>query len=175
MKRIIVASQNPVKIDAVLNGFTRSFPHEVFKIEGISVQSGVSHQPMSDQATLKGAFTRASNAREAVSEGSYWVGIEGGIDYLDGEMIAFAWVVVLHGKIQGFARTAAFKLPRKVQLLIESGLELGDADDLIFGKINSKQKSGAVGLLTGDVITRTTYYEHAVILALVPLINPDLY
>lgn len=175
MQRIVVGSKNPVKLDAVLNGFKRAFPGEAFNIEGISVNSGVSHQPMSDKMTLQGACTRAVNAREKVPDSSYWVGIEGGIDTLDGEMIAFAWVVVSDGEKQASARTAAFKLPPKVQLLIEAGLELGDADDQVFGKINSKQKTGAVGILTHDIITRTTYYEHAVILALIPLINADLY
>ena len=175
MKRIVVASHNPVKIDAVLNGFTRAFPQEEFDIEGINVQSGVAHQPMSDKATLEGAYTRARNARESKPEGSFWVGVEGGCDYLDEEMIAFAWVVVLTDLRQGSARTAEFRLPRKVQLLVESGLELGDADDLVFGKTNSKQGSGAVGLLTGDVVTRTSLYEQAVVLALIPFKNPNLY
>jgi non-canonical (house-cleaning) NTP pyrophosphatase len=34
---------------------------------------------------------------------------------------------------------------------------------------------GAVGILTGDVLTRTTYYEPAIILALIPFKNPELY
>jgi non-canonical (house-cleaning) NTP pyrophosphatase len=59
--------------------------------------------------------------------------------------------------------------------LIEEGIELGEADDIVFGMTNSKQESGAVGLLSGDVITRTTYYEHAVVLALLPFKNQDLY
>jgi inosine/xanthosine triphosphatase len=175
MKRIIVASTNPVKLEAVLNGFKRAFPDEEFNIQGISVNSGVSHQPTSDEMTLQGACTRALNAKEKVPDGSYWVGIEGGCDYLNGDMFAFAWIMVLTHHTQGRARTAFFRLPRAIQMLIESGMELGDADDQVFGKINSKQKSGAVGILTRDVITRTTYYEHAVVLALIPLINPDLY
>jgi non-canonical (house-cleaning) NTP pyrophosphatase len=54
-------------------------------------------------------------------------------------------------------------------------MELGDADDLVFGRQNSKQKSGAVGLLTHNRVTRRTLYEQAVVLALIPFINPDLY
>jgi len=45
----------------------------------------------------------------------------------------------------------------------------------VFGKENSKQTYGAVGLLTGDVIDRTRFYEDAVVLALIPFRNPDLY
>ncbi|HQA29691.1 MAG TPA: inosine/xanthosine triphosphatase, partial [Brevefilum fermentans] len=91
------------------------------------------------------------------------------------EMISFAWVVVLSGERVGSSRTAHFKLPAEVKNLVEAGMELGDADDVVFGIENSKQKSGAVGLLTGDVVTRKTLYEQAVILALIPFKQPELY
>lgn len=175
MKKIVVASLNPVKAEAVLNGFQRSFPEETFTVESVSVPSGVSVQPMSDEVARKGARIRAENVRKARPEAAFWVGVEGGCDYLEGEMVAFAWVQVLADGRYGSARTAVFRLPREVQALVESGLELGDADDRVFGKENSKQKSGAVGLLTGDIVTRTTLYEQAVILALVSFKNPTLY
>lgn len=175
MKKIVVASQNPVKAEAVLSGFSRLFQEERFKIETVPVDSGVEDQPLTDQATRQGALNRAQKAKQNVPAGDYWVGVEGGCDYLDGEMIAFAWVVVLtEGQISS-ARTAHFQLPGEVKRLVESGLELGYADDRVFGKENSKQKSGAVGLLTGDVVTRKTFYEQAVILALIPFKNPKLY
>ena len=175
MKTIVVASQNPVKAEAVLSGFERMLPGEGFTLEMIEVDSGVEDQPLSDQAARRGAQNRAQKARLAAPEGDYWAGIEGGCDTLDGEMIAFAWVVVLSNEGLGSARTAHFKLPHQVKALVESGMELGDADDRVFGRENSKQKTGAVGLLTGDVITRKTLYEQAVILALIPFKHPDLY
>lgn len=175
MKKIVVASLNPVKAEAVLNGFQRLFPEERFQIEAISVQSGVSDQPMSDHAAREGALNRAQNAREAVPSGAYWVGVEGGCDYLEGELVAFAWIVVQADEMQGRARTAIFRLPTDVQALVETGMELGDADDRVFGKKNSKQNSGAVGLLTQDVETRKSLYEQAVVLALIPFKNPTLY
>ncbi len=175
MKKIIVASLNPVKVEAVLNGFQRMFPEEEFTIRAVSVSSGVSDQPMTGEATRRGAQKRAQNARLADPEGDFWVGVEGGCDYLDGEMVAFAWIVILSKVTRGSAQTALFRLPGEVQELVESGLELGDADDRIFGRENSKQKSGAVGILTGDVVTRRTLYEQAIILALIPFKNPQLY
>lgn len=175
MKKIVVASQNPVKKEAVINGFHRIFPGEAFKVECVSVSSGVSDQPMTDQATRMGAINRASQSRQARPEADFWVGVEGGCDRMDDQMVAFAWVVVCSHRRQGCARTALFQLPPAVQSLIESGMELGDADDQVFGRQNSKQKSGAVGLLTGDVVTRTSLYEQAVILALIPFRNPGLY
>jgi len=175
LKFIILASQNPVKADAVRRGFQRVHANEEFNIQSIQVQSGVSDQPMSDQATLDGAITRAKHARMANPEANFWIGIEGGCDYLDREMVAFAWVVILDEARQGSARTALFRLPQEIKALVEGGMELGDADDLVFSRRNSKQKSGAVGILTRNVVTRTTLYEQAVVLALIPFINPELY
>lgn len=175
MKKIVVASTNPVKAEAVERGFGRLFPEEEFTIEMVSVPSGVSDQPMTDQDAKQGAETRAENARQMAPEGEYWVGLEGGCDTIEGEMVSFAWIVVLGDGRSGMARTALFYLPGEVQTLVESGMELGDADDRVFGRENSKQESGAVGLLTGNVVTRTSLYEQAVILALIPFKNPALY
>jgi non-canonical (house-cleaning) NTP pyrophosphatase len=84
-------------------------------------------------------------------------------------------VVISDGKLTGESRTTTFRLPPGVTRLIDSGFELGDANDHIFREHNSKQKSGAVGLLTGDRIDRTQLYMQAVQLALIPFINPELY
>ncbi len=170
-KKIIVASKNPVKIEASLNAFKEVFPSEKFNVEGASVPSGVSDQPMSDRKTYKGALNRAQNGKKKFPKGKFWVGIEGGIEKRGDKMITFAWVVVLSEGIIGKGRSTSFFLPKKVTKLIEEGKELGEANDIVFGKSNSKQKNGAIGLLTGNVITRTTLYEPAIIAALIPFKN----
>jgi inosine/xanthosine triphosphatase len=175
MIHIVLASQNPVKVRAVLYGFTRMFSGSSFEIETVSVPSGVSDQPLSDAETLQGALNRAGNARIHNPHADYWVGIEGGIEDLNGELAGFAWVAVFSAKRLGKGRTAAFMIPRQVAELIRQGLELGEADDHIFKRSNSKQDNGAVGILTGDVIDRCALYEQAVILALIPFINPNYY
>lgn len=175
MMKIIIASLNPIKINAVSHGFAQLFPDESWEINQVNVDSGVADQPLSDQDTKYGAVNRAENARQIMPNGDYWVGLESGCDYLDGEMVTFAWVVVLSRDNMGSARTAQFRLPKEVQRLVETGIELGDANDIIFGEHNSKQKSGAVGLLTNNVIIRKDLYEQAVILALIPFLKPSLY
>ncbi len=148
----------------------------ILVLKGVSVPSNVSDQPMSSEETLTGAENRAKNAKTEAPESDYWVGIEGGIEKIDGFLRAFAWVVVIDKKdYVSRSRTAEFTLPKKVADLIEEGYELGDADDIVFKRSNSKQEIGSVGILTHDVLTRTSFYEPAVILALIPFVNPDLY
>ena len=175
MKTIVVASKNPVKINATKRGFEKIFPKETFEIRGISVPSGVPDQPMTDQETLEGAINRTHNAQAKMPHADFWVGLEGGVQPVEDSLMAFAWVAVLgKGKI-GKARSAAFFLPPKVVRLIHEGKELGEADDIVFGHRNSKQQGGAIGLLTNQVSNRTEVYAETVMLALVPFINPTLY
>jgi inosine/xanthosine triphosphatase len=179
MKRLVLASTNPVKAQAALTGFLRMFPEETFELVSIKRTSGVSEQPLSSDETLRGALNRAQAARQAVQDGDYWIGIEGGVEDGHGEeakeMYAFAWVVIVTRDLTGKGRTGTFILPEAVASLVRQGKELGEADDIVFGQTNSKRKNGAIGLLTGDVIDRARLYEQAVILALVPFKNRDLY
>jgi inosine/xanthosine triphosphatase len=175
MKNITLASKNPVKIQATLDGFQRMFPSESYQVETVLVPSGVGEQPVSNQETLQGALNRANGAARLAPEADYWVGIEGGIEDYGTEMAAFAWIVVQSRDLCGKGRTGSFFLPGEVAELVRAGKELGEADDIVFQKSNSKQKDGAIGILTGNVVDRTSLYEQAVILALVPFNNPGLY
>jgi len=176
MKKVIVASTNPVKIKTTEIGFAKMFTDETFAVKGVPAKSEVSDQPMSDEETFLGATNRANNVSSIVSDADYWVGIEGGLKEINGEMEAFAWVVIKSksGTV-GKGKTGSFYLPKKMVELVKTGKELGEADDIVFGKVNSKQANGTVGNLTNDVLTRITYYEPAVILALIPFKNPELY
>jgi len=174
MKTVIVASHNPVKIQATANGF-RAMLGEDFRVNPVPVSSGVSSQPLSDEETLRGALNRTERAAAIAPDADYWVGIEGGLEARADELAAFAWVVVRSRVTTGKGRTASFFLPDQVTALVREGKELGEADDIVFGRENSKQENGAVGILTADVIDRVKLYEQAVILALIPFKNPQLY
>jgi inosine/xanthosine triphosphatase len=175
MPHIVLASKNPVKAQATENGFKKMFPEQDFQIMLTSVPSGVSDQPMSNEETYQGALNRVDNARIAFPESDFWIGIEGGVEPSEHGWEAFAWIVVKSKEMNGKGRTGSFFLPPKIVQLMEEGLELGDADDIVFGQHNSKQENGAVGLLTGNIIDRAKLYEHAVVLALIPFKNNGLY
>lgn len=174
--QIVISSTNPVKRNAALNGFKNMFPDTEWHIQEVSVPSGVSDQPMSDAETLTGARQRVENAMKSVPHADYWVGIEGGVHETAGGMEAYAWVYIYGpaGKT-GKARSGTFFLPPRIVELIHQRKELGEADDIVFNQVNSKQKGGTVGTLTHGVIDRTAYYTHAVILALIPFVHSQLY
>ena len=173
MKKIIVASQNPVKTEAVFEAFSKGFPDEEFVVQGAKISSGVSEQPMSNAETLQGALTRMSRAKEKYPKADFWVGIEGGVQEEFGAMTSFAWVTIQNNHAIGKARSGTFFLPEAIARLIRQGIELGKADDLVFKRSNSKQSNGAIGLLTQNRMNRTELYSHAIILALIPFLQPD--
>ena len=172
--KVLVGSKNPTKINATKGAFKKVFSDSVIDVCGISVASGVSDQPMSCNETKLGAKNRLKNLKPSVAD--FYIGIEGGCEYINKELFAFAWVVVedSFGK-QGKGKTSMFQIPQKIQKLIESGVELGEADDVVFERKNSKKKNGAIGILTNNIIDRTKYYEEAVVLSLIPFLNKSLF
>jgi len=174
MIKIVVASKNPVNLDAVEEGLS-VFLNESVDVLGVSVESEVSDQPMSNAETLLGAENRVKNAQVQFPEYDFYVGIEGGVEETVSGLMAFAWVVISKDGKTGQARTASFFLPPEVARLVHQGMELGVADDRVFAKSNSKQQNGAIGLLTNDAITRKSLYIPAVQMAFIPFLNPELY
>ncbi|MCT6699248.1 inosine/xanthosine triphosphatase [Rheinheimera sp. 4Y26] len=167
---IAVASANPAKIKAVKQCFTEVFPDKTLEVQGFAVPSGVAAQPMSSEETLLGAQNRISALKQQV-QADFYVSIEAG---LDGEF-TFAWMLIEHQGILGKARSASLMLPRSALQMLHQGQELGDVMDQLFGTDNIKQAGGAIALLTGHRLSRSSVYQQALILALIPFLQPELY
>ena len=189
--RVVVGSRNPVKVEAARLGVQRAFPGAEMEMLAVAVPSGVPDQPMDDGETRRGARGRADAAVRAVPEADLWVGMEGGLDQLRtvtyhdpdrDRLFAYAWVAIRrrgpdgHDALRlGESRTANFELPPRIVELVRGGMELGEADDQVFGRSDSKSEEGAVGLLTRGLVTRAELYAPAVLLALVPFLRRDLF
>ncbi len=169
---IVVASHNPVKLEAARQAFSSRFPSANLELIPIDVESGVSEQPDGDEETRRGARNRVEEASRAYPDAEFWVGLEGGIATVDDQLMAFAWIAVRgrNGKIVD-VKSVTLPLPPAVRELVASGLELGEANDQVFSTVNSKQRSGAYGLLTDGLYTRETIYSQTLIFALIPFVN----
>ena len=170
---VLIGSKNPTKINAVENALKRVFYDRAISVLGHNVESGVPDQPIGYEETKSGAENRIKNLKHRGAD--FYIGIEGGCVYVEKKLFAFAWVLTedRFGYV-GSGKTSMFQLPKKIQKLIDEGFELGEADDLVFKRSESKKKNGAVGILTNNLIDRTKYYEEAVILSLIPFINKKL-
>lgn len=171
--KIAVASGNPVKVSAARLAFERVFPDRCIVVASADVKSGVGDQPMSDEETRAGARNRAVGALASDCDADFGVGMEGGIERMDGDYLAFAWMAIA-GRVGGLgeARSVTLPLPPAVGELIDAGLELGEANDRVFDTHNSKQAGGAYGLLTRGLLTRESVYAETLIAALTPYASP---
>ncbi|TSC67992.1 MAG: hypothetical protein G01um101466_576 [Parcubacteria group bacterium Gr01-1014_66] len=173
--KVAVGSLNPVKIDAVTQAFFALFPHEIWEVEGVAVSSGVRSQPMSDMESIEGARNRACAAQRAF-DAEYGVGLEGGLHQIGEHFFDAGWIVVRNRQgEEGIGSTAKIMTPPKIMKLVKQGMELGNANDFLFGATNSKQAEGHFGLMTKNTITRTQAYRDAVIVALSRFLHPHLF
>ena len=91
---VAVGSLNPVKIEAVKLAFEAVWPEKVFAVEGTSVESGVSSQPLSDAESIKGARARAKKSLKKLGA-DFGVGLEGGLHKTGNTWFDCGWVVVV--------------------------------------------------------------------------------
>jgi inosine/xanthosine triphosphatase len=180
--KIIVASTNPVKIASTKQALETLFPDQSFTVQGENPGVDLPAQPLSDGETKRCAIARVIAIHTKVPDADMWVAIEGGVDSTNDEitgatqMDSSAWIVIQDKQGRwGEARTASCPIPQAVADLILSGVELGHANDQIFGMTNSKHDQGMTGIATHGLIDRTAFYVHGLIFALVPFKNPDIY
>ncbi|EGQ8069185.1 non-canonical purine NTP phosphatase [Vibrio parahaemolyticus] len=168
-QKVVIASLNPAKINAVKSAFQSAFPQQAFEFVGISVPSEVADQPMTNEETHHGAVNRVKNAKVEMPTADFYVGLEAGIE----GNVTFAWMVIESDTHRGESRSASLMLPPEVLAQLADANELGDVMDKVFGTENIKQKGGAISLLTQNQLTRSSVYHQALILALIPFTNPD--
>lgn len=175
--KVLVASQNPVKINATKKSFSKFFPD--VEVIPMDIGSGVSHQPINEE-TFQGARNRAVKLKELNDQkglgADFFVGQDGGAIKIFNKWFAAGAMCIIdkHGR-EGHGSTGYFELPEFVSEELLNGTELGDVMDKLTGGHNTKQKGGAISALTGGVLNRTDYYTHGLIVALVPFLNKGMY
>lgn len=170
---VSVGSLNPVKINAVRDAFTRSWPEA--EITGADVDTGVSAMPMSDEECLAGARNRAKLARE-LNDSDFGVGLEGGVNQEAAGLMLLGWVAIVHrdGR-QSVSCTTKIPLPKMLSDRILAGEELGPVMDDVLNETGTAKKGGASGALTAGLVMRKEKFEMAVAYALSPFVAPQFY
>lgn len=153
LKRILVGSTNPAKVDAVKAVFLHA--------DGIKVDSGVSEQPRTDEETKEGALIRARNC---LDQGAFiGIGLEGGVMQSSVGLLSVNWgsLVDQNGN-EVFASGARYPLPSEIASQIMSGRELGEVIDSVTGRTDVRKREGAVGIFSNGEMTRRQLYVHIV-------------
>ena len=170
---IVVGSINPAKLNPAREVFGRVAPG--VEVVGLGVPSGVPGQPIGFRETLLGAQNRALGA--LASEGAIWgAGLEGGVEFdSEGRGWLFGVVAVAHGSRVTSSRSASLQLPPEVTRRVLAGEELGPVMDGLSGVRDNKRQGGAYGYLSGGLLERADVWRQALVLALTPQLNAELY
>ncbi|UCC19350.1 MAG: inosine/xanthosine triphosphatase [Promethearchaeota archaeon] len=182
---VCVGSLNPTKVNAVNQAFRSYF--ENFKVYSIKAESEVSKQPIGLRNIIDGAINRAKYSLNFLVKAKkikcniYGVGIEAGLaevpktrtGYMD---FQFCAIIDENDQIS-LGSGITFEYPKFVinQVLYDKNTEIGDIIGNLAQNENLKNELGAISFLSKNVITRTEILTQAVICALLPFINKEVY
>lgn len=172
--KILVGSQNPIKINAAKSVFKSYFPDLDIVCEGLHAPSLVPEQPLGEQQTQLGAQNRVDYLKQH-HHADYYCAMEGGAHQFSYGPATFAYVVISNAQHTSINRSSNLPLPQAIFDALVAGEELGPVMDKTFNTHNIKQKGGAIGLLTNNLATRESTYTHALTLAMAPFIHPHLF
>jgi inosine/xanthosine triphosphatase len=186
---VAIGTKNPAKIQAVIDAFQYSYSDSKVDLEfkPIQVDSGVGNQPIGLDMIINGAISRAkSSFNQFFYDTSlnhsvcFGVGIESGlveISQSESGYMDFQFVAIYHNEKITLGSGSAFEYPKMIisNLLSRKSREIGEIFEKLSGVHDIKQKEGAIGYLSKGKIKRTDILKQGVIMALLPIINKNLY
>ena len=175
--KVVVGSQNPVKLASAERAFQKYFPNDSVEVRGTKTDSGVSDQPMTITETMQGAINRAKSASN--SDADFSVGIEGGLSFhvAEGEEIGFemSFVCVYDCKTGEYEISSShgYRIYPHVLEQIKEGKNLSDAMHAEYGIAEIGKNNGVIGWLTNNEITRESSAHDGILLALSALLKEE--
>ena len=174
MKRIVVGSENPVKVKAVLESL-QEYGLENFELTEVSVDSGVNDQPQSLEETYNGSRNRAI---EAYQKGAFFsIGLEDGIYLVPGTEWTYMNICVctlFDGEKFHYGTSSSFEYPQEITDLVRGrALDVSEALGAAgyTGNAEIGSAEGAIGILSKGRMIRKDYARQAVFSALIHLDN----
>jgi len=177
--RIAIGSTREPKLAGVRSALERlaavPWPGGPVELVPVDVASGQADTPLSAEATLAGARTRARAALGAVAGAELALGLEGGVEVLSRaplEAVLRNWAVAWDGVREGVGSSAGIMLPEPVAADVLAGLDLASVIDRWAAEHDVRSRQGAFGVLTAGLVNRADAYAQAVLTALAPYYAP---
>lgn len=187
---IAIASENTPKVLACESVFNtlkdKICPADNLKFVKQKVDPGVQAMPLSLDDLMTGAKNRAEKLFKILqnkeSPSSYYIGLEGGffLKYFPGREFPTtflqSWVYILKDNIGFWGSSGAIEVPLKLaEKILNTGKELGEIIDEFASGQNIRSNQGAVGIFTNNIVTRQDFFESALIFAISPFLNSQIY
>ncbi len=174
--KVLIGSENRVKIESVRQSFSRFF--KSVGVKGLRVDSGVPDQPLNDDIFV-GAKNRAEHVKcindEQQLNADFFVGIEGGILQLHNRWFQCSVVCMLDQHRESFGTTGLYELPNWIIEKLLAGSELKHIIDELVQHPNTNAKQSTLGFLTNGEVDRLQNNTQAITFALVPFLQDNLY
>jgi inosine/xanthosine triphosphatase len=165
--------------------FAQFWGHETDgKVVGYEVESGVSHTPRSREELMQGARLRAEALSEMLRSEcvsvDFLVGLEGGLDVVTAgpsrTVFLQSWAYASDGQRGHFGCSGGIELPVALadEVLLH-GVELAQAIDEFAGAVGIRDRQGAWGVLSRNLISRQDSFRIAVLAAFAPFFNSPMY
>lgn len=154
MFKAYLGSTNPVKVSATKKVLTN------FEVVGLSVDSKVGSQPMSDEETIQGAQNRA----RALPTDGLRLGLEAGIQKHLGQYYLINWGVLIDENNNMYvAGGTRIPLPNHViDQITANKKELAEVMEEETKIDGIKHKDGAIGYYTNSKVKREDIFIHIV-------------
>ncbi len=178
INNINIGTLNKTKVDALREVVKDYDLLKDVSIQTLSVDSGVSGQPMSLNEIVLGAKNRA---RHSWQECFLSFGIESGfmrVDSSENEYAEICCCATYDGKEYHLGFSCGFEIPPKVmKYILEDNKNLAEAANLsgISDDPDLGKKHGIIGILTNNRITRKDYTKQAIITSLIHFENKDIW
>ncbi len=175
--KVCAGTRNPCKILGIKQAFTEAFKSSV-NIVAVTVETEVPRQPIGLHQIVKGAMQRCVKAFKLVSNADFSVGVEAGIYSLGSKFFDVQVACVMDSKGRySLGMSPSFQIPPEFahQLINGSKPELEVVVDEYFGTKDIGEKGGLISLLTKGAVSREHLTRDAVLMALIPWMNEDLY
>jgi len=174
--RVAAGSVNPVKVEAVRRAMVKVYGGA--EVKGFKVPSGVPRQPIGWQ-TVKGAVNRALEALKAW-KAELGVGVEAGLLPVEEALtgyVDFQWCAIADREgLVTLGCSPGFEMPPEiVQGVLAGKGEVKELFEEAFKVKRIGETIGAIGFLSKGLVSRGEITEQAVLMALIPRINREIY
>jgi len=168
----ILGTLNPGKMEACQLCFAE-WPHLNYDLQGISVPSNVSEQPIGLEETMLGAKNRAKAAKQSVGNARFGIGLESGVVIVDGIHFDVCACSMYDGERHYVGLSSGWALPTKVsQTYMDVGYNKAFSD---LGIPPDDTGAGVLGQLSGGVASRPKQMKESIQMALLQMQNSQLY
>lgn len=185
---VAIGSKRAPKIKAVEIAFreiaSRNAAFQITQILSRDVESDTLETPVSIEHLTEGAFNRVRNLQALLNRDNVFadifIGMEGGlhqVHHASGtHTFLQSWVFASDGTTGHFGSSGNLPLPDSITGQIYSeGESLGTVIDTFSGRVGVRNREGSFGILTDNHITRAQSFQTALLAALAPFYNQNLY